>query len=200
MPSFISILDVLDRHAREKPNALAFATLKDSLKPSASLTYRQLREDVTAIAARLQTLAGRGERVVLLYAHPFDFLVPFLGCLHAGLIAIPTPLPNAFTAKRVLARMQGIFRDARPSLVLTTSDELPDLEEAYRDIPGGYELKWVATDQLPASHTDLAPAAPEPDAVAYLQYTSGSTSAPKGVMITHGNIMHQADYMKRVWT
>jgi acyl-CoA synthetase (AMP-forming)/AMP-acid ligase II/lauroyl/myristoyl acyltransferase/acyl carrier protein len=193
-------LNVLEDRAREKPDGLAFAALKDSLKPYASLTYRQLQEAVSATSAHLQTLAGRGERVVLLYAHPFDFLTAFLGCLRAGLIAIPTPLPNTFTAKRVLARMQGIFQDAHPALALTTSDELPNLEEAYLDIQQAYNLKWVATDQIPASRADLAPAAPKPSDVAYLQYTSGSTSAPKGVMITHGNIMHQVDYLTRVWT
>jgi len=199
LSSFISILDTLDRQAREKPNELAFALLKDSLNPAASLTYKELREQVASIAGRLQTLAKPGERVVLLYAQPLDFVVAFLGCLYAGLIGIPTPLPNSFTAKRVLARMQGIFQDARPSLALTTSDELPNLEEAYREIPHGYQMQWIATDELPASRTDVTRAAAQANTIAYLQYTSGSTSTPKGVMMTHANIMHQTDYMKRVW-
>ena len=200
MQKFTSILNVLDRHANERPDSLAFAALRNSITPSATLTYSQLRLSVAAIAAHLQSLAGRGERVVLLYAQPFDFLVAFLACLYAGLIAVPTPLPNTFTAKRVLARMQGIFQDARPTLVLTTSDELAGLEAAYRDISHGYKVKWVATDQITVSESNHTSIDVEKESLAYLQYTSGSTSMPKGVMITHGNIMHQTDYMKRVWT
>ena len=197
---FNSILDILDRHANEKPNDLAFAALKNSTTPSATLSYSQLRHSVATIAAHLQTLAGRGERVILLYAQPFDFLVAFLGCLYAGLIAVPTPLPNTFTAKRVLARMQGIFQDARPALVLTTFDELEGLKSAYHDVTHGNPVTWVATDQIPVPDVVGEPVEVTENSLAYLQYTSGSTSTPKGVMITHGNIVHQSDYMKRVWT
>ena len=200
MKKFTSILNILDHHAAEQPDRLAFASLQNGATPSATLTFGQLRQSVISAAEHLQTLAARGERVVLLYDHPFEFLVPFLACLYAGLIAVPAPLPNTFTAKRVLARMQGIFKDARPVLALTTGANIESLAEAYRELPDSSSLEWIATDQFPARAENWSPLEVESQDAAYLQYTSGSTSAPKGVVITHGNIMHQLDYLRRVWT
>jgi len=196
MHPFLSILNILDHHAAERPDQLAFVSLQNGTTPSATLTFGQLRQSVIAAAEHLRPLAARGERVVLLYDHPFDFLVPFLACLYAGLIAVPAPLPNTFTAKRVQARMLGILKDASPVLALTTAENLDALEAAYQGLPEFSNMNWVATDRVPSITADWSPVTVEKQDVAYLQYTSGSTSTPKGVVVTHGNITHQVDYQR----
>ncbi len=199
MSNFISILQMIETNALEKPDEIVFASLQNGTAPTDTLTYAQLRDAVASVAQHLRTLAAPGERVILLYEHAFDFVVPFIACLYAGLIAVPTPLPNTFTAKRVLSRMQGILQDAKPVLVLTTSDNLSSLESTYGDSLGGSNLHWVATDQISSAAEKWSPVDAEAGQVAYLQYTSGSTSSPKGVMVTFGNITHQVDYLSRLW-
>ncbi|MGW5439438.1 fatty acyl-AMP ligase [Nocardia asteroides] len=144
------------------------------------VTYRELDRDARAFA---QWLSGRPEAaqpVVLLYLDGMAFLRAFLGCLYAGVVAVPAPLPHE---DRAAQRVRGVIADSGAQLVLTTADFAELVQSATT-------ATVVATDQ-PLGDAE-AWELPEIDlgTIAFLQYTSGSTGTPKGVVVTHRNLLH----------
>ncbi len=161
-------------------------------------TFRELDRGAREIAAWLATRPEADRPVLLLFEPGVDFWRAFLGCLYAGVVAIPAPLPHD---QRSMGRVAGILRDADSNLALTTT-KLRDLLAA--GIEGlGLErpILCVAIDDSPVADAD-ADAWTLPhltaDTVAFLQYTSGSTGDPKGVAVTHGNVMNNEAMISEV--
>ncbi|HMP91058.1 MAG TPA: aminotransferase class I/II-fold pyridoxal phosphate-dependent enzyme [Kiritimatiellia bacterium] len=188
-----SICDVLAWRARNHPERIAYVFVPVDGVSDATLTYGDLYRKSLSIAAHLsnQILSnektGGGKTALLMYPAGLDFIAGFFGCLYAGLIAVPIYPPRS---NRHLARLLAVVHDATPTVALTQSDA----ETKIRDFMSGHDLladiPLVATDSVsetPVAHWN--PPALDPDAVAMLQYTSGSTAAPKGVMLTHRCIM-----------
>ncbi|MEV0587590.1 AMP-binding protein [Nonomuraea sp. NPDC050310] len=134
-----------------------------------AVTHAQLDQRAQAVAAALRGLAAPGDRVLLAYDTGPDFADAFFGCLYAGVLPVPVPPPAGGALSE---RFEAVALDCDPRLVLTTSGLAPLVEGA------------LATDQLPDLPFEPLPA--DPEAVAYLQYTAGTTGAPRGVAITHG--------------
>ncbi|MCU0570285.1 MAG: AMP-binding protein, partial [Oculatellaceae cyanobacterium Prado106] len=181
-----TLIDILGDRAHHHPDRTAYTFLLDGDTQEASLTYRQLEQRVRAIATQLQACCAPGERVLLLYPPGLDYIIAFLGCLYAGLVAVPAypPKPNRSS------RLQTLLNDAQVSVALTTRSVLNSLAAQSEHFPELATLKWIVSDELavltaPASQPTLTA-----DTLALLQYTSGSTGTPKGVMVTHGNLLH----------
>jgi len=171
------ILDRLRLHAQQRPDHLAFRFLRDD-HGSDTRTFGQLDQRVRGLAAWLSEHAAPGDRALLLYPPGLDFLEAFLACLAAGILAVPAYPPRR---NRNAERLSSILDSAGPRLVLTTRPLLPNLP-----IKGPMLL---ATDDVPATSNeawDLPPITG--DRMAFLQFTSGSTGTPRGVIVTHGNI------------
>ena len=129
-------------------------------------------------------------RVLLIYPAGLEFLAAFFGCLYAGVIAIPAPAPEMFGKQRIVARIKAIIDDAKPAILLTTSETYPQLDKLKEQIFINYKPKILTTENLPIKQNyQLLKPAVSIDDIAYLQYTSGSTSTPKGVEITHKCLM-----------
>ena len=126
----------------------------------------------------------------MLFPAGLDFIKAFFGCLYAGLIGIPAPAPEASRRKRTVPRLQAIVRDADVTVVLSTSDTLALIKDVSRNVPEIQALRFVDVED-PAGTEQLWQAADiAPGDLVYLQYTSGSTTSPKGVMLSHHNVLH----------
>ncbi|HET9212138.1 MAG TPA: proline iminopeptidase-family hydrolase, partial [Thermoanaerobaculia bacterium] len=183
-----TLIDLLRARAGEKGGAPLYTFLADGEAEEATLSYGGLDRRARAIGARLQQAGAAGERALLLYPPGLDFIAAFFGCLYAGAVAVPAYPPRA---GRTQPRLRAIAGDARPRLVLTTAAIAAKAAELSEQIPELAGAEWIATESLDSSAAERwTPPSLGPGTLAFLQYTSGSTAAPKGVMVTHANLLH----------
>lgn len=159
------------------------------------LEYRSLARSARAVGSRIAEVARPNARALLLYPAGPDFLPAFFGCLSAGVIAVPAPVPGGVGLKHALPRLRAIIADAEPEIVLTTAALLPDLKALLsKGLP---QNAWLTTDGI---HQDegrsWAPTPATSADIAYLQYTSGSTTTPRGVTISHANVLRNLNLLK----
>ena len=178
--------EILTAQARNRPDKQVFVFLDNEGGAAAELSFAALDERARAIAAQLVAKGLAGERVLLVFPPGLDFVAALFGCFYAGAVAVPIPY---FAGKRVLERIDLIYRDASPAGVLTLRRLKEDrqLDEAFEHILT--KVVRVETDALPQAPADIALPELAPDGLALLQYTSGSTSTPKGVMLSHANLV-----------
>ena len=185
LPTFV---DVLRYFAATQPQRVAYTFLQDGESNAISMSYQETDRRARSIAAWLQAHSLSGERVLLLYPSSLDYIAAFYGCLYAGATAVPVYPPRL---NRPSTRLQTIIANAQAKLVLTTGDIFHRLERRFEHMPDLAAMKWLNTDTLENGleaewqRPNITPAT-----LAFLQYTSGSTSNPKGVMVTHSNLMH----------
>ncbi|MBV8518388.1 MAG: aminotransferase class III-fold pyridoxal phosphate-dependent enzyme [Acidobacteria bacterium] len=188
-----SLVHLLQERADELPGHRSYTFLAGG-EESESLTFARLNRRARAIAARLQRLGAKGERALLLYPAGTEYIAAFYGCLAAGTVAVPGYPPRM---NRNLNRLESIIKDAEARFALTTDAVYRQLSERFDESPSLKRLQWVVTDPIAEDEADgwTDPNATR-ETLAFLQYTSASTSAPKGVMVTHGNILHNQVLMK----
>ncbi len=191
-----SLVQLLRGRATQQPDRHAFGFLTDGTTRDC-LTYGQLDQQARAIAAALQGVAAPGDRALMVYPAGLEFLAAFFGCLYAGIVAVPIAPPHP---NRPLDRLRAILQDAAARLVLGTSGSLARLErQLSREPELCRQVECLATDQLAhKERSDWREPDVDSDTLAFLQYTSGSTGAPKGVMVSHGNLIYNLDYIRQV--
>jgi acyl-CoA synthetase (AMP-forming)/AMP-acid ligase II/acyl carrier protein len=185
-----TIIDLLRNRANQQPELTGYTFLVDGETQTTTLTYQTLDLQARRIAAHLQSLNAQGSRALLLYPSGLEFIAAFFGCLYAGVTAVPAYPPQQNQTRH---RLQSIVADAQATFALTTSALLADSQIQFDDAPHLPLLHWITTDNLKnSSALDWAIPSLKEDAIALLQYTSGSTGAPKGVMVSHKNLLHNA--------
>jgi acyl-CoA synthetase (AMP-forming)/AMP-acid ligase II len=192
-----TIVDVLLDKSVHQPHQIAYTFLADGENESGSCTYQELDLQARAIAVQLLTKVKPGDRALLVYPYTagLEFIAGFLGCLYAGVIAV-TDYPRQHI--KSLTQYQDRIVDCQAAIALTTQEFADRVKGVLITNPSlALKLKalaWIASDRV---DLDLASQWQKPqitsDTLAYLQYTSGSTGQPKGVMITHGNILHNSE-------
>jgi len=191
MDRFSSLVALLEERARSQPDERAYAFLGDRGTEEAALTYGELHRAAQALAARLAGMAERGDRAVLVFPPGLEFMVAFFGCLIAGIIAVPMMMPRRNSARDSSA---AILANCEPVIALTTS------AFALRgDLKARFEregLQWLAVDLDADGPHDTGMKLPASDDIAFLQYTSGSTSDPKGVAVSHANLLANLEMIR----
>lgn len=187
MSPYSTLIDLLSARARTDPQRVAFIFLSDG-EEHAQITYGGLHRRACAVGGYLQASSAAGERALLLLPSGLDFVVSFFAALYAGMIAVPAYPPSTSRDDGKARRLQSIVTDARPSRVLTTPQLAHKLRSRASLLPDAIEL--VHGSGVDDSWADRwRPPRIDAESTAFLQYTSGSTAQPKGVMVSHGNIL-----------
>jgi amino acid adenylation domain-containing protein len=181
-----------------QPNRLAYTFLLDGETEETRLTYYDLDRRARTIGASLRALRESGKRALLLYPPGLEYIAALFGCFYAGVIAIPLYPPHL---NRHLLRVQSILKDAQATVVLTDARSLPRLRSLLSQLPELASIKWLATDMLSYEiENEGDEREPDGDRVAMLQYTSGSTGQPRGVMLSHHNLAHNSALLARAFS
>jgi amino acid adenylation domain-containing protein len=184
---FVSLVQLLGSRARRQGQRLAYTFLTDGENAESNLTFGELNLRARAIGAMLQNLELTGERVLLLYPPGLDYIAAFFGCLYAGAIAVPVYPPRL---NRYQSRLQAVIADARPKAALTSNAIRARIESSLEPSSLLKDMRWLTIDGLEnelAGEWRELPA--DENRLAFIQYTSGSTSIPKGVMLSDRNLL-----------
>lgn len=193
---FTSVIHVLEERYRSSPDRAAFQFFYDDATPVAESRFdewrwQDLRQRSLAVAAAIAdaTISPAGARILVVYPPGLGFIAAFFGCLYAGAIPVPVPAPRRNDG---INRWLHIARDSEVAGIVCPAELVDLLTPLHEAIDGGFMISPQAADPaspLPRSDEDFSFVFPQSDDIAFLQYTSGSTSDPKGVMVTHGNLV-----------
>ncbi|MEU7474459.1 amino acid adenylation domain-containing protein [Lentzea sp. NPDC042327] len=176
------LVELLLARATGRPDAVGYV-FTDGDGSELALTYRELDAAARGAAAALQSAGvAPGDRVMLLHPPGASYVTAFFGCLYAGAVAVPVYPP---TNRAGIARVLAVAEDCAATVATTDEAILPAVRERLGDLP----LRWLVPTGEPVGWSRPALT---PDTVAFLQYTSGSTATPKGVLLSHGNLLHNS--------
>ncbi|UXA07681.1 SDR family NAD(P)-dependent oxidoreductase [Mycobacterium sp. SMC-2] len=191
-----TLVGQLQQRAARYRDKLAFTFSRDGEEKEVSrLSYQQLDAHAQQIASNLQRLGAAGERVLVLCQPGLDFVAALFGCLYAGAVAVPMHPP---VRDHLVPRVEAIITDAQPGFALSTTETQARIKVTVDGLVKGRPLRWALTD---TAGDDRPWVPPDIDAgtVAMVQYTSGSTATPKGVVLSHGNLVHNLETIRRTW-
>ena len=189
-----TLIELLYLRAWENPEQPAYTFLHDSQEQNTSLTYGELVNQVNAIAIELCKQDLQGQRALILYPSNLDFLIAFLACMSAGVIAVPAYPPRK---NQNMERIKAIVNDCEPATVLATTKIMEIAQPILQEVKEFKNLKYFCTDNK-SIYSDSTIEYPviDSESLAFLQYTSGSTGDPKGVMLTHANLFYNQKLIK----
>jgi acyl-CoA synthetase (AMP-forming)/AMP-acid ligase II len=190
-----SLVDVLRWRAKNQPRQLAYRYLRDGEYDEVIMTYEDLDRRARSIAVELRSSAKEGDRALIIFPPGLDFIAAYFGCLYAKILAIPVYPPHPASLERNLSLILRIAADANPAIALLNTS-LYDVIKSRKEIADKFgNIKMLATDNDKINDGPDKWQLPEikKNDLAFLQYTSGSTSSPRGVMISHGNLLHNLD-------
>ena len=192
-----NIVEILQQRVISQGEDTAYIFLKDGENKEIILTYQELEAKAKAIALSLQQVVDPGSRALLVYPYSggLEFITAFFGCLYAGVVAVPChPPKNRLTTVEVQTRIVS----AGAEVILTESSLFNKLKTQLFKW-GHVSLHCLNTDKINQKVDDWTPPKINADTLAFLQYTSGSTGEPKGVMITHGCLMQNQEMLKQAF-
>jgi acyl transferase domain-containing protein/acyl-CoA synthetase (AMP-forming)/AMP-acid ligase II/acyl carrier protein len=200
-----NLVELIRYRAAQSPDQMAYTYLKEGIVDEGRLNYAELDRKARAGAVVIRRCVAPNGRVLLLYPPGIDFMVGFAACLYAGVIPIPAPPPDTVRLKRTLPRLKAIAKDAEASLVLSSGELIESIKQKSVSATQAAMETFAVEHWLDYSDLNQASAddwrMPEitGDNLAYLQYTSGSTATPKGVMMSHANLMHHLAQIQQAW-
>ncbi len=201
-----TILDRFHKQAIEEPDRLLYVFVDSNGNDQEKMTSRQLFDVASSLASFLsdECNLNTGDRALLVYSPSLEFIKAFVGCMLGGFIPVPVSPPNPFQLKEDIPAFQLLAEDCGAKVILTNAEyQRAKRSAGIKNIfnrPSGHwaNLPWYTTDNIGGDVRSTIVHRPSLDDLAFLQYTSGSTSQPKGVMISHRNIMHQLSFNAQV--
>lgn len=182
-----TLVDMLRLRANHDPSRPIFGFLSDGETNEVRTTHGELEQQARAIGALLENLGVQGQPALLVFPPGLEFISALFGCFYSGVVAVPTFPPRR---NRRDSRLASILKDSQAMVALTTSEILADLPNRFARTPELESLQWLAVDNVALDSADeWCDPGVTGDTLALLQYTSGSTGVPKGVMVTHGNLL-----------
>lgn len=193
-----TLIDLLIERASSPQGAMGYRFLTDGEDKYQEISYRDLARKATVLAAELQRHDLNGERALLLFPPGLDYIVAFFGCLLAGVIPVPAYPPDLKRANKTVPRLRVIADDCSPKAALTSHSILKRVRPLLFLTGQLFKMKWLSPEMAPEAGADhwIHPQV-KPSDVAFLQYTSGSTSKPKGVRVTHANLLNNLRHIEK---
>ncbi|NIA28584.1 MAG: amino acid adenylation domain-containing protein [Actinobacteria bacterium] len=189
-----TLIELILWRAQKDPGKVIFKFLPDGENEDGQLSYHDLDVKARQIGAHLQEMGLKGERALLLYSPGLEYIASFMGCLYAGVVTVPAYPPRN---NRTLPRLQSIIADSEAKIALTSQSLHAKIAKMFASFEGLEKIEFFATD---GEQDGFAEKWQDPsisgDDLAFLQYTSGSTGNPKGVMLSHANLLHNLSIMK----
>jgi acyl-CoA synthetase (AMP-forming)/AMP-acid ligase II len=189
-----TLIEILRDRVKTRPHNRIYTFLQGDAERS--LTHKQLDEQARALGARLQQICNPGDRALLLHPPGLDYIVALFACMYAGVIAVPSYLPRP---NRPLSRLESIVANAEPSVALTTGEIARSPRSVFHQAETSLaQLRVLITDEtMAASPRDVSLSQTNSETPILLQYTSGSTASPKGVILSHANIIHNTAMIEK---
>jgi amino acid adenylation domain-containing protein len=188
-----TLIDVLISHAQTRGSDPAYTFLSEQV--ASQLTYSELEAQARSVAACLRRLANKGDRVLLLLPPGLEFVAGFCGCLYGGLVAVPAYPPHR---NRGVLRLQAIAADCGARIILTTQSILKEVQPNFTSPGCPDPASWIAFEEIaPVGSADWRKPDLAHSDIGFLQYTSGSTATPKGVIVSHGNLMANEEKIRK---
>jgi len=189
-----TIVEVFERNCHNRPDKVLYYFLEDGLKETDRITYGQMNVRLKAIATELRSAFKKGDRALLIFPPGIEFIVSLFGCFYSGIIAVPAYPPRK---NRMFQRFGAIMKDCSPSVILTTRKIKEDIKKNFSSEKCMESIDYLVYEDIPAELPDQwIPTEIFPDDLAFLQYTSGSTGEPNGVMVSHRNLVHNSEFIK----
>ncbi|GAB2883493.1 fatty acyl-AMP ligase [Streptomyces mayteni] len=192
----LTLLSRLREHAERNPSAEACVFVTDDGDRELALNYQELDHAIRAVATGLRRRLAPGDRALLLLPQGADFVRGFLGCMRAGVVPVPAYPPLPVQSRQRVETLRAIVADCAPSAVISSASA-EDVEAIRGVVPGLLDTWWTSPEELLGTPPEAEAEFPAgPDDLAFLQYTSGSTSAPKGVMVSHAALAHNVEMIR----
>ncbi|HEX8742795.1 MAG TPA: fatty acyl-AMP ligase [Thermoleophilaceae bacterium] len=187
---------MLASRAEETPDRLAFTYSSDGVTDSDRVTYGELHRRAQAIASRLLDAAAPGSHALLLFEPGLDFVASVYGCFQAGMVGVSATPPHPKRLHRTVPRLRAVAGDAGVAVVLSTAAIRDATTPLFSEGEALARATWIAVDE---GLEDAEPGivSDDPSRLAFMQYTSGSTTDPRGVMLTHANLLANVELIGR---
>lgn len=193
-----SLVDILRWRAIHQPDRIGYEFLEDGESLVHELTYQALDQRARDIAAGLQRIARPGERALLFLPPGLDFIAAYFGCLYGNVISVPVHIPHLSRLDKTLSNQINIAANAGCTIAVVNSayHEVIRNQDSIRSQFG--KMEFIVADSSDLSGWGEHWQAPEIQSqdIAFLQYTSGSTTSPKGVIVSHGNLLHNLQHIE----